>query len=30
MAQIILGMNDFKFIQIKGIAPLQGKVIAKE
>jgi general stress protein 26 len=30
LAQIILGRNDSKFVQIKGIAPLQGEVIAKE
>jgi hypothetical protein len=30
LAQLILGRNDFKFVQIKGIAPLQGEEIAKE
>jgi hypothetical protein len=30
LAQIILGRIDSKFVQIKGIAPLQGEVIAKE
>jgi hypothetical protein len=30
MAQIILGGREFKFVQMKGIAPLQGEIIAKE
>jgi hypothetical protein len=30
LVQIILGRNNSKFVQIKGIAPLQGEVIAKE
>jgi hypothetical protein len=30
LAQIILERNDSKFVQIKGIALLQGEVIAKE
>jgi hypothetical protein len=30
LAQIILGRNDSKFVQIKGIAPLQGEIIANE
>jgi hypothetical protein len=30
LAQIILGKNDSKFVQLKGIAPLQGNVIANE
>jgi hypothetical protein len=30
MAQIILGERRFKFVQMKGIAPLQGEIIAKE
>jgi hypothetical protein len=30
LAQIILGRRGFKFIQMKGIAPLQGDIIAKE
>jgi hypothetical protein len=29
-AQIILWENEFKFVQMKGIAPLQGEIIAKE
>jgi hypothetical protein len=30
MAQIILGGWGFKFVQRNGIAPLEGKIIAKE
>jgi hypothetical protein len=30
MAQIILGSMGFKFVQRKGIALLQGEIIAKE
>jgi hypothetical protein len=30
MAQIILGKRGFKFVQMKGIAHLQGEIIAKE
>jgi hypothetical protein len=30
LAQIILVERDFKFVQMKGIALLQGEIIAKE
>jgi hypothetical protein len=30
LAQIILGGREFKFLQTKGIALLQGEIIAKE
>jgi hypothetical protein len=30
LAQIILGGKGFKFVQMKGIAPVQGEIIAKE
>jgi hypothetical protein len=30
LAQIILGERKFKLIERKGIAPLQGEMIAKE
>jgi hypothetical protein len=30
LAQIILWRNDSKFVEITGIAPLQGMVIAKK
>jgi hypothetical protein len=30
LAQIILGDRGFKFVKKKGIAPLQGEIIAKE
>jgi hypothetical protein len=30
LAQIILGEREFKFIERKGIAPLQGEIIAKK
>jgi hypothetical protein len=30
LAQIILGVRGFKFVLMKGIALLQGEIIAKE
>jgi hypothetical protein len=30
LAQIVLGWREFKFVQRKGIALLQGEIIAKE
>jgi hypothetical protein len=30
LAQIILGGRGFNFVQTKGIAPLQGEIIAKK
>jgi hypothetical protein len=30
LAQIILGRRKFKIVQMKGDAPLQGEIIAKE
>jgi hypothetical protein len=30
LTQIILGWRGFKLVQTKGIAPLQGEIIAKE
>jgi hypothetical protein len=29
LAQIILGGRGFKFVEMKGIAPLQGEIIEK-
>jgi hypothetical protein len=30
LAQVILGGRGFKFVQMTGIAPLQGEIIAKD